>query len=120
MTDYSREIDPSELSEERLDALTEYYGVGSGEEALEALGRDPVVEVGREDGRRPGSEAVISPCPLCGGKHRHKFGVDLEEGKLVETASDCPDTPLYWLAWYGRGTGEWRDDPRFRNEPKLD
>lgn len=120
MTDYSRTIEPSELSEARLDALTEYYGVGSRGEALDALGRDPVVEVGREDGRRPGSAAVISPCPFCGGEHRHKFGGDLEEGRLVEAASDCGETPLYWLAWFGEGRGDWRDDPRFRSEPVLD
>ncbi|MDY6779972.1 MAG: hypothetical protein SV760_05405, partial [Halobacteria archaeon] len=82
---------------------------------------DPVIEVGREDSPLgTGRRAVIRPCPLCGEEHTHKFGEDLEEGKLVRKASECPETELYWLVWFGEGEGKWHDDDRCEDEPRME
>jgi len=116
---YSRVVSVDELSDAHLDALAEYHGVETLEEARAELRKDPVLEVGREDGRRVGGDAVIRPCPLCDGEHVHKFGEALEDGKLVQRASKCPETPLYWLVWFGAGEGEWSDDDRFASLPSM-
>jgi hypothetical protein len=116
---YSRVVPPEELSDAHLDALTEYHGVETREDALEELSDDPVLEVGREDGRRVGGDAVIHPCPLCDDEHVHKFDEGLEEGKLVQHASKCPEADLYWLVWFGKGEGDWQEDKRFADEPRL-
>lgn len=116
---YSRVLSPDELSDAHLDALTEYHGVETFGDARDELRKDPVIEVGREDGRRVGGDAVIRPCPLCGDEHVHKFGEALEEGKLVQHASKCGETELYWLVWFGAGAGDWRDDDRFADEPRI-
>lgn len=119
MTNYSRTVPPEELSDAHLDALAEYHGVETRDDALEELGKDPVIEVGREDGRRVGSSAVLRPCPLCGGEHTHKFGEALEEGRLVQHASECPEADLYWLVWFGKGEGNWQEDDRFEDSPRI-
>jgi len=119
VTEYSRTVPPNELSDAHLDALTEYHGVETRDDALEELGKDPVIEVGREDGRRVGSDAVLRPCPLCDGEHTHKFGEALEEGRLVQHASECPEADLYWLVWFGEGEGKWQEDDRFADEPRI-
>jgi len=116
---YSRVVPPEELSDAHLDALTEYHGVETREDALEELGKDPVIEVGREDGRRVGGDAVVRPCPLCDGEHTHKFDEALEEGRLVQHASECPEAELYWLVWFGEGEGDWQDDEKFADGPSL-
>jgi hypothetical protein len=119
LTNYSRTVPPDELSDAHLDALAEYHGVETRDDALEELGKDPVIEVGREDGRRVGSSAVLRPCPLCGGEHTHKFGEALEEGRLVQHASECPEADLYWLVWFGKGEGNWQEDDRFEDSPRI-
>lgn len=116
---YSCIVPPEELSDAHLDALTEYHGVETREDALEELDEDTVLEVGREDGRRVGGDAVVRPCPLCDDEHTHKFDGALEEGRLVQHASKCPEAGLYWLVWFGEGEGEWLDDERFADEPSL-
>ena len=116
---YSRVVPPEELSDARLDALSEYHGVTDAEDALEELEKDPVIEVGREDGRRLGGDAVIRPCLLCDGEHRHKFREALEEGRLVQHASECPEADLYWLVWFGEGEGNWQEDERFEDSPRI-
>lgn len=117
MPEYSRTVTTDELTEAHLDALSEYHGVETHEDARDVLSEDPVIEVGREDGRRVGGDAVVRPCPFCDGEHTHKFRDALEEGRLVQHASDCPETPLYWLVWFGKGKGDWLGDDRFADEP---
>ena len=119
MPGYSRTVPTDELTDAHLDALTEYHGVGTRQEALEALADDPVIKVGREDGRRVGGDAIVSPCPLCGDEHTHKFDEALEDGRLVQHASKCPEAELYWLVWFGAGEGDWCDDGRFPDEPRI-
>lgn len=116
---YSRVVPSEELSDEHLDALTEYHGVEDTDDAFETLGEDPIIEVGREDGRRAGRDAVVRPCPLCDGEHVHKFDEALEAGRLVQHASKCPEADLYWLVWFGKGEGKWQDDDRFADEPRV-
>ena len=116
---YSDIVAPEELSDAHLDALTEYHGVETREDALEELSDDRVIEVIREDGRRVGGDAVIRPCPLCDDEHVHKFDEALEEGKLVQHASKCPEADLYWLVWFGKGEGKWQDDERFADSPRI-
>ncbi len=115
----SRVVPPEELSDAHLDALTEYHGVETCEDALEELSDDPILEVGREDGRHIGDDAVVRPCPLCDDEHVHKFGEALEEGKLVQHASKCAEAELYWLVWFGEGEGDWQKDDRFADSPSL-
>lgn len=119
MTDYSRRVPTDELTDVHLDALTEYHGVESRDDARRTLAEDDVIEVGREDGRRVGGDAVVRPCPYCDGEHVHKFDEALEDGRLVQHASDCPEAELYWLVWFGAGDGDWRNDDRFADGPDI-
>ena len=119
MTEYSRLVTTDELTDTHLDALAEYHGVGTRQGARETLAQDPIIEVGREDGRRTGGDAVIRPCPLCEGEHVHKFDEAVEDGRLVQHASKCPEAELYWLVWFGAGEGDWRGEDRFADRPDI-
>jgi len=117
---YSRVVPVEELSGPHLDALGEYHGVDTRDDARGELSDDPVIEVGREDGRRVGGNAVIRPCPFCEAEHTHKFREALEEGRLVQHASECPRKEIYWLVWFGKGKGNWRDEDKYADEPGID
>ncbi|MFB6284804.1 MAG: hypothetical protein ABEK59_12895 [Halobacteria archaeon] len=120
MPDYSRKVDIEDLPTERIETVLETYGVETLDEARERVSADPIIEVGREDDSRgKGRSAVIDPCPICGGRHEHKLGPDLKEGKMVEKASKCPERELYWIFWEGAGEGDWRGNENYVQEPYL-
>lgn len=117
---YSRLVSPDELLEEQVESALAYAHVEDLDDAYEVLSEEGLIEVGREDySSKVGSKAVIDPCPFCGGEHAHGFGLELEQGYVVEVRSHCDKTDRYWLVWLGKGEGEWLERDDFLREPTF-
>lgn len=124
-TEYSRLVSVEDLSKNQLEYHSELADIPI-ERVRKTISNAPIIEIGRVDYETegaplgPGENAIIDPCPFCGGRHTHGFQ-DHVEGQGQVTARDphCDecDDDTYWLVWRGKGSGEWVGDPKYTQSP---